>query len=138
MDQRNFTEWQPRYSVGNYELDNQHKKILSLCRQSIDGIDDNSREGIVSFHLILNDLAEYADRHFKTEEALLAASGYPLSAQHIEEHLEYRCKLTELLFDATSGRVDKDSLQRYLAEWWYQHILTSDMQYAKFIRAVGR
>jgi len=40
MNQRKFPEWQPIYSVGNYELDNQHKKILSLCRQSIDGIDD--------------------------------------------------------------------------------------------------
>ncbi len=110
MNQRKFPEWQPIYSVGNYELDNQHKKILSLCRQSIDGIDENSREGIISFHLILNDLVEYADRHFKTEEALLAASGYPLSVQHIEEHLEYRRKLTELLIDATCGRVDKDSL----------------------------
>jgi len=138
MDQRTFTEWHSGYSVGNSELDNQHKKILSLCQQSIDCISDDSREGIAKFHLILNELAEYVDQHFRTEEAFLKACGYPQLAQHIEEHFEYRRKLTELLIGATFGEVDKDSLYRYLAVWWYEHILTADKQYAAFIRTVDK
>lgn len=136
MDQQLFTQWQPNFSVGNPVLDAQHKKLLSLCKQAIECMSDNSREGVSLFHHILNDLSEYVDQHFQTEEALLKASGYPLLDKHKEEHLEYRLKLTNFLLSATLGEINKAGLHHYLSGWWSDHILGSDKQYSGFIKGL--
>lgn len=125
--------WQESYSVGNAELDDQHKKLLQLCNRVSQCKQDNSPESISNFHLILNDLAAYANIHFRIEESMLAQAKYPLLDEQIKEHTAYSESIAEFLFSATMGMIDKDGLAQYLEIWWIKHILDSDMQYKSLL-----
>lgn len=129
-----FPRWQASYSVGNALLDEQHKCLLGLCRQSMLCMADDSRQGTAAFHDILNDLASYVDRHFRTEEALLRSCGYPKIDEHSEQHVEYQVALTDFLLSATQGEIDKAGLHHYLSHWWTNHILGADQAYAAILQ----
>ncbi len=126
--------WTPEYSVGNVLLDQQHKKLLALCADAANCMEDNSKAGRELFHSILHELCNYADIHFQTEENLLAGHNYPGLSEQKSEHTEYRAQLCDFLFAATTGTIDKTGLHQYLSVWWQHHILESDMQYSDFLR----
>jgi hemerythrin len=137
VEQQPFPQWKFGYSVGNSTLDEQHKRLLHLCKQAVSCMADETKEGTRQFHDILNELAAYVDKHFRTEEALLRKCGYPLLDQHAEEHLEYQKKLTDFLWSATLGEINKAELHRYLSIWWSDHILGADKRYSSFIGDLG-
>lgn len=122
--------WDPKFSVGHPLLDEQHREFLVLCQKASAAADFDSRSGRLAFHGLLNDLAVYAEMHFRTEEEILAAHGYPRLDAQIEQHSEYLERLTELLVAATDGTLDVGGMQRFLASWWKGHILHSDLEYA--------
>ena len=126
--------WLSNYSVGNETLDRQHQKLLNLCNQAIDCMESDDLESRGNFHLILNDLVDYTEKHFSTEEAILRHYGYPSLEAHRSEHMAYQVKLTDFLLEATLGNIDKSALYHYLSEWWREHILVSDMQYTLCIK----
>ena len=126
--------WNPDYSVGNDILDRQHQKLLALCNQAVDCLEDESLEGREQFHLILNDLVAYADEHFLTEENLLSEKNYPQLSEQKAEHHFYLERISEILFLAVKGNIDKIGLCKYLSNWWSSHILESDMQYKEFLQ----
>lgn len=125
--------WDERFSVGNATLDAEHRKLLALCAQAADCLEDDNREGRLLFHSILNELCVYAEQHFHTEEAILNQHNYPQLAEQRAEHLEYQTQLAEFLYAATTGTIDKVGLHRYLSDWWQHHILESDMLYKAHI-----
>lgn len=129
-------EWQASFSVGNELLDKQHQKLLSLCRQAVDCLSDDSQAEVVLFHIILNDLSRYVNEHFRTEETLLRQCGYAQFEEHRKEHVEYQIKLTDLLLSSMLDDIDKEGLHHYLSDWWTNHILGTDMLYLEAIRGL--
>jgi hemerythrin len=127
--------WNQSYSVGHALLDAQHKDLLALCKQAGDCLDDESLESAEHFHVLLNDLAVYARKHFRAEEKILAQLGYPQLDEQKEEHEEYEIWLAETLLSATIGSADKVAVHLFLSAWWLRHILESDMRYSEFLKA---
>lgn len=125
--------WGAQYSVGNAVLDAQHANLLDLCERAHLRLNDVSEEGREAFHILLHDLSAYAKTHFRTEEHLLAACGYPRLDEQIAEHTEYILRLSEFLYAATEGKLDREGVQLFLKSWWINHILESDMQFAPFL-----
>lgn len=134
MGQRCFPQWQPGYSVGNWVLDNQHKKLLLLCQHAIDWQSEEGDDGIFRFRTILDELQDYADDHLRTEETLLGRCGFPLLERHKEEHAVHRRQLNEFLKSASQGELNQKELNHYLSRWWTAHILGSDKQYTAYIQ----
>lgn len=126
--------WRPEYSVGNQTLDLQHKRLLKLCERVSSYQCDKSKASIDAFHVILNDLAFYATKHFETEEQVLQQTGYAKLSVQKMEHDEYSDKMVEFLIAAIGGDIDKVALQRYLESWWVNHILVSDMEYSDWLK----
>ncbi len=125
--------WHESYSVGNETLDMQHRKILDLCSRAIDCLEDDTLEANEEAHLILSELKSYVDIHFRTEEGILSACHYPKLAEQKAEHLEYSRQLTELLYAATRGVIDKAGICVLLSRWWRGHILDSDRLYRRYL-----
>ena len=123
--------WTPEYSVGHPLLDAQHQKLLQLCNLAAESIDDRSPEGIEAFHCILNDLTAYVREHFQTEERILEQRAYPALDAHRAMHMAYEEKLGSFLINATEGKIEKAALERYLSDWWREHILGADLAYAR-------
>lgn len=121
--------WQDAYSVGNEALDSQHKVLLIMCQRVSECLRDETIAGDAEYHELLNDLTEYARKHFKVKENLLRECNYSDLAAHIAEHNAYFDWLTALNIDACNGSFDKEALSRHVSEWWIRHICISDMAY---------
>ena len=118
-------EWQNSFCIGNETLDNQHKTLLKICVKLRECLNEEPINGDLRFHEILNDLSFYAKLHFRTEETILRLKISPFISSHIAEHNEYFVWLEALMFEATQGRIDKESLLRRIIEWWVEHICMS-------------
>lgn len=126
-------KWEDRFSVGDATLDLQHRELLRLCGEAESCLHDDSLRGRERFHELLNDMAAFAARHFRAEEALLARCGYPDLASQEDEHAAYSEALTEFLFAALDGNLDRNGVHAYLGDWWVRHILDSDMRYKEYL-----
>lgn len=120
-------EWRDCYSVGNAIIDQQHRKMLLLCAESAKCLESAGPEGCEKFHDLLHEMAVCAREHFATEEELLLARHYPMLAEHAEEHEQFQIALSDFLFSAVEGELDKIGVFRFLSEWWIHHILVSDL-----------
>lgn len=119
----NRVQWDPRYSVGNESIDNQHKDILARCNALADCcLSDDSPEGDRKFRQTFDELMAFAREHFAAEEALLAGCGYPLLDELKDEYDEFGYLADEIV---TTENFDKLELQRFLALWWVGHIMGS-------------
>ena len=74
--------WEPEYSVGNVDMDNQHKELFESINEFFR--QDNKQSAIILFE----SLSSYIDLHFESEENLLRQINYPLTDEHIKEHEE--------------------------------------------------
>jgi hemerythrin len=127
-------EWKDSYSVGNAEIDSQHRKLLSLCNQCQDLLAaEVSDENYEQLHNLLHELGEYVRSHFDFEEALLRRHGYPDLPTHIGEHERYWEQFADVLVQAVSGEDVRRNVSKLLMSWWFHHIQEVDMQYRAFV-----
>jgi hemerythrin-like metal-binding protein len=130
-------QWSEKFSVGVEELDEQHQQIIKMLNRLISTrktIGTDSEE----ISDILQEMTPYAQEHFKTEEKLLRAYGYPGLEEQREEHRAYRLK-TVNFSTATMIGVNEvpEILIAYLFDWWNHHILDEDMKYKPFFKEKG-
>ena len=122
-------------TVGNVMLDRQHQRLLDLCSQVADCVKDVSPGSSERFHMVLNDVGDYAFEHFKAEESFLSQHNYPQLAAHKKEHMGFLSQLSQFLFAANGGELDRVGLYQLLSTWLTEHMYGSDMHYAEFLRA---
>jgi hemerythrin-like metal-binding protein len=123
--------WSERYSVGVEILDRQHRQLLDLCAQAARVVEATDSGELSD---ILDQMLQYADQHFRTEESLLAEHAYPDLAGQEREHNEYLTQLTSLILTPSTGSTLKQSaVYELLTHWWLDHILVSDMAYKDFL-----
>jgi hemerythrin-like metal-binding protein len=115
----NRVQWDPRYSVGNEVIDDQHRAILARCNALADCLADASEECDRQFQKIFDELKALAREHFATEEALLLRNAYPLIEEHRHEQEEFDYLESEII---TTENFDKHELQSFLSLWWSGHI----------------
>lgn len=122
-------EWSPAFSVGNPILDEQHRKLLAICKGLVLCGELRGAERVSRFHELLDEIARFAREHFKTEENILANVGYSDLEEQKREHLEFEERFTEILCDASTGTIDIPEISRFVSDWWLNHIQIADMRY---------
>jgi len=130
-------QWSEKFSVGVKELDQQHQQLIKLLNRLI------SAQGTIGTHSetiseILMEMTRYAQVHFKTEERLMEAYGFPGLEEQKIQHRDFRKKTVNFCIATTLG-VEQipDSLLEYLVDWWVHHILEDDMAYRSFFKDKG-
>ena len=126
-------EWDPSLSVGNLEIDEQHKKLIDICHQTVAYL-ANSSPDAEQFHKFLNDFVDFTRIHFKTEERLLARNGCPTLDEHRAEHNTYLEMLTELLFEGTRQHLDNLGLANIMTSWVGTHLVSTDLPAKEYMR----
>lgn len=127
--------WDDRFSVGNADLDEDHKILLDLVNQ----IHQSYAKGIGrrGLETVLELLTEYTDGHFEREEAFMESLGYPGLEEHRSAHKVFRDDVQGLRHRL--GRDDPavvcKELIGLLNNWWRFHILEADMAYYTFAEA---
>jgi len=131
--EREPLQWSGRYSVGIKELDMQHQRLISLINRLIMVSETHSIHSEI-IKSALGEMTEYAQVHFKAEEKLMEAYGFPLLKEHKSSHLDFQVKTMDLYEGkGLSAEQIADDISNYLGNWLTHHILQEDMAYKDFL-----
>lgn len=128
-------EWKDEYCVGILEIDNQHKLLLrsfSVVEESI-----KLNQGWSNTHYAIIELTQLARMHFSFEEAIMRMFGYPEIDAHQREHQHFFDKIRFIERQSLKKSAELEMVE-FLESWLTNHVLNSDLGYAKHIFSVGQ
>ncbi|WP_319542276.1 bacteriohemerythrin [uncultured Pseudodesulfovibrio sp.] len=128
-------EWSPELSLGQPELDDQHKELIRIANGLINAVSIGRRKRTVEN--VIRKLREYTVFHFVREESLMEQIRFPGRADHMAEHVRlklsvknYQRKLYE------HEHVRANDVLDFMTEWLLGHILTFDRDFAVYMTAL--
>jgi hemerythrin-like metal-binding protein len=133
---RIFILWNESYSVGIDVIDAQHKELLDIINSLYESfVDQTTGYKITS---ITQELIDYCDYHFKTEEELFIKYEYPDKDAHIAKHQVFIDKINEFNKQLLEGSTSLTfQLMNFLRNWLLVHIKGDDQEYAALYRGKG-
>ncbi|MCI5132847.1 MAG: hypothetical protein D3904_15350, partial [Candidatus Electrothrix sp. EH2] len=128
-------EWREEYTVGVKEIDSQHKFFWGILQRLSDlhlnGI--SSAEEINQRDMLLDELLDYAQLHFRTEEEIMARYKYPLIQDQQKEHEIITSELTKQVQAVRYANASTAKLVYFLIQWFIKHTMYSDKEIGLFI-----
>lgn len=130
MQERNecIVKWESKFEIGLPVIDNQHKKLFSLCNDLHLAL-NNAESGVSwedEFKHTIKECVEYVKVHFKSEEMLMQAAGFKGLKEHKEIHSLFIQKVLEFSSVENDSIVTAFRLVRFLHEWILSHIAHDD------------
>lgn len=128
-----LVEWTDDLNRGIEIIDQQHKHWICILNKLIKG--KNQRWVVGS---VLDELIDYTQYHFKTEEELYEKYGYPILER--EKHQEYHNMFVERIqeirrkFLQQKTQVIGDELLSMMGDWLINHIKHADKAACEFIK----
>jgi len=127
-------EWQECFATGIDAIDKEYRIRLKLIGAVYDLTSADDHEFIVS--LVLAELMKLVRRHFASEEALMAQTGFPGLQKHRSLHANFLDQLVTIYMLAEEKEAVQ-VLQDFLACWWPAHILYADMRYDRYAASLS-
>jgi hemerythrin-like metal-binding protein len=126
--------WKPAYETGMPEIDAEHQAMFACINQLHDSATGNGpREAGVR---LIQQLVDYAERHFAREEELMQNAGFPDLDEHRRQHHEARQTVHRFRNDYLDGRnVAAVEVLAFLSVWIDEHILGTDFAYVRHLAA---
>jgi hemerythrin-like metal-binding protein len=129
-------EWDTSYSVGNEEIDEQHKKWIAIYNRidaAMSGTDTANLSAITADSLTA--MYEYAREHFRFEEQYMEQLHYPHLIEHRRKHRDFENKIYRDMRGIKAGTVILNTtLLKVIKNWLVDHILHEDKKYHAFTR----
>ncbi len=128
-------EWKNNFSVGLPDIDEQHKRLIAI----INKLHDTMKTGAAHAQLIrvMEELVGYTQEHFAYEERLLAAAKYPGLDEHIRKHTSMKAQVGVYCRMVQNDKATTPlQLMEFLKKWLGHHILNTDMDYSRCVRAM--
>jgi hemerythrin len=130
-----YIEWTPDMSVGIGEIDVQHRKMVRKLNDIADAVDaskdkEEIQEAVKYFEV-------YSEEHFRTEEGFMTLYKYPEYANHKKEHEKIMADTAEIRERFSKGQADAKEVydaSKKVAEWFVNHMKTTDSRMAIFLR----
>lgn len=127
-------KWDDSYVVGVGVIDEQHKHFVGMLNTLYESLESKNTKKVPD---IIQDLTDYAEHHFKTEEEYFDKLHYPDAEIHKVEHNELRAKVQSF-----ANRHDKPKklgidLLFFLERWLLVHFRGADTKFAKFLKQNG-
>lgn len=124
--------WNNKYSVNNVIINDQHNRLLHILYRKERLVKKSSTaEDMVE---LLNEMADYGQEYFKSEERYMQRIGYPKLDSHKELHSNYSLEVLKFTVNQLDDEPDNPSeVLNFLTHWWTNHILKVDMDYSRFI-----
>lgn len=128
--------WKPSYEIGVPEIDAQHRALVRLINQLFDAMKEDRGQAAMS--LILDELFDYVQLHFTTEENCMRDHGYGDLQQHVHEHLDLTAQVVHYRkLHGRGERVPTQDVLKFLCEWLRDHITSSDRGFGEFLATAG-
>ena len=133
MRSMSLFQWSETYSVGNAEIDAQHKKLFQLAEDLYTAMTAGKGKQILS--QTLNSLISYTKGHFASEERLMQRYNYPEYPAHKAEHEKLTAQVVAFQSDFNAVRaVMSIDLMHFLKNWLAHHIGKIDQKVASYIK----
>jgi len=128
--------WNDSYSVKIALIDTQHKKLIDIINDLHDSMKAGKSKELLG--KTLNELINYTEYHFKTEEDLFSKYGYPESTTHKRQHGDFVDQVTKYKSNYESGiSVLSIEIMVFLKDWLLEHIAGTDKKYSPFLNSKG-
>ncbi|OGG42839.1 hypothetical protein A3G50_00525 [Candidatus Jorgensenbacteria bacterium RIFCSPLOWO2_12_FULL_42_11] len=126
--------WDDNYSVEVAEIDEQHKHYFEITNSIYDLLSESpiSADGLT---VKITELGNYAFYHLSTEEKYFKQFNYEDAESHIQEHNDFRQKITDYINQARNPDTETENLANEVAsfakDWLSRHIPQFDKKYIK-------
>jgi len=132
INNKDSWHWSPSLSVGITSIDEDHKRLFQLFYEAhLLGEKDNNSSLL---YQLAQELVLYAQSHFKREEAIMKASGYPFCDNHFALHISIIKQLQQTLQQAISGNESVTEFIVFLKDWFIEHIKESDSRIKQYVK----
>jgi hemerythrin len=120
--------WKDEYSVGIEEIDDQHRYFIDLLNDLFGAVSSGqSREELAS---LFQKLADYAEKHFTTEEKYFEEFNYEGAEEHKLKHQEMRNEIQKIKSQEVGNEIDfYGNIVYFLREWLEDHLKKMDQEY---------
>ena len=127
-----IVQWSAQLEIGIKPIDDQHRCLIDIINELHLAIEFNKEhEAILP---IIDRLHDYAETHFKDEEALLEKHRFPGMKDHVQEHRDFIVSLNELKSTYRScSETLTINVRNFILGWLFHHIRMSDMEYKHFL-----
>lgn len=133
---RRFIAWNDKLATGIEDVDNDHKKLMSLMNNLQTAVYYPTGEAFE--RQALKELVDYTKYHFEREERMMQENGYPDFEPHKRQHEQMIQKVGEFLAAYEKNREDTiEDLTAFLKEWLFNHIAGTDQQYVPYLTSKG-
>ncbi len=129
-----WLSWKDSFNCGHELIDSQHQTLFRITNELLGAI--LVERPVKAVDAIVDRLIAEARQHFKDEEGVLAAAGFPGIEQHAAEHGRLLAKGRELAEQYRQSTLTVGDVFQFLAyEVIMRHMLEADREYASFINA---
>jgi hemerythrin len=129
-------KWDSTYSVKVKRFDADHQQLFKILNELHDGMIAGRGQEVLQ--TVLNELLQYTEKHFASEEAVMKAAGYPQLQAHIDEHRNFtdKVKVASAKYKEGGVGMTMETLD-FVSDWLKKHIRGVDKQYSGFLNARG-
>lgn len=124
-------DWNPAYAIGQDTVDTDHQRLFELFNRFTAAI--AAGETRESANRFLRELADYTDYHFRREEGLMRASGYPDAVRHKAMHDGFAAFVRQQSTTVEHDLEEVQFLQSYVEMWLCGHILVMDKWFGEWL-----
>ena len=125
--------WDDSFSVGFEPIDIQHKELVLMTNELLQGCKRGAMAADIAFLRIIRKAVEYAKTHFADEEKYMDQTNYPKLNEHKKEHEDFVAQVLKAVKEFESGNTAPLSMAEFLKNWLLNHIAVSDKQYAPYL-----
>jgi hemerythrin len=124
-------KWSDKYSLNVAEIDEQHKKLVTLINEMYDAM--QAGKGREMMGTVIAEFVAYTEYHFEAEERLLRRHEYPEYDEHKEMHDDLARKAHSLKQAFDEGNTPTAiEVMLLLTNWLNMHILEEDRKYKPY------
>lgn len=127
--------WNPSYSVGVRKCDEHHKYLFVLL-QVLEGMMDRT-ESASTVKMVLDELYDYCDYHFKAEEGLMQKAQYAELAAHRDAHQAFILRIERFKQNQAASPQESAAIVKFLKKWIVDHIQGMDKAYSATLNKAG-
>lgn len=129
-----IAHWRDDYNTGDARIDQEHQALFELVNTLHDAIQHAA--SLPHLAALVATMADHTVEHFRHEEALMQAYGYPGYDRHKQVHNNLLAKVTALLTKLRAGEdVVGSDLTGFLTEWLAHHIRGEDQSMIRFLQS---
>jgi hemerythrin len=125
--------WNGSFLVNFEIIDNQHKGLIDIINDLIQGCDKSKAIRDIVFIKTLRKAVEYTQLHFSTEEKYLLQVNYPEFDAQKKEHDAFISEVIKQLKSFEENQNDPAALVEFLKNWLLNHIAVMDKKYAPYL-----